>query len=275
MPDYDSMLDSIEHRGRTAPPTKGPANYDAMLDSIQHRGRTAGEGDDTSGLGSGTFSLPDWSTPGHLGKGAVKGLVGQGVGIGQLAADIDPTGISQRIGETETAQGIKKWAMAPSESTAESIGYGAGAVAPYLFGGEALGAGRLANTALGVYRGAASAAIQPTAEGTLASHGKAAIPGAVLGAIPGAGAGSIHLLAWGLRGLGIPVHHIPTIIKTLWRHGRNAANSQAAQRMQQNIYQAGGGTMLDEVARRVRPAASTAFGIGAGQTFGRGVEPDA
>jgi hypothetical protein len=187
----------------------------------------------------------------------------------------DIPGFPESISQSEPAQAIKNWAQAPSESKTESVGYGIGSVAPYVVGDPVADVGKAAQIGLGALRGGASEFVQPTEEGTAWSHLKGVPAGAALGAVPGVGTATIHILATTLRAMGFPIPHIPHIIRMLYTHGRRAANSQAARNMQQNIYQSGGGTMLDAAARRVKPGLSSALGVGTGQAFGPGVQPDA
>lgn len=96
-------------------------------------------------------------------KGAAKTLTGLGVGAGQIAADIDPTGALARIGATRPAQTVKDWAMSPASSIAEEEGR----VLPYFMGGGGSGIAGLARRAT---TGGMVAGFSPTESGSLESH---------------------------------------------------------------------------------------------------------
>src|SRR5262249_12649540 len=118
----------IRNRGRAeAPPSTGDSDASATINRIRNRGSTTPTSDDPPP--EGIFSMPDASTPGHLLTGAAKGLVGDAVGVGQVASYLP--GLKQ-IGETAPAQAIKDWALSNNATTAEKIGNFSGSMLPFL-----------------------------------------------------------------------------------------------------------------------------------------------
>lgn len=127
-----------------------------------------------------SVSLIDLPAAARSAKGAAKTLTGWGVGAGQLASDLDPTGTLGRVGSTAPAQAVKRWAMSPAESVAEETGRFLPYFAP---GGQVSGMTRLGRGTLG---GVTLGLVAPTESGSLGSHFAGAAAGGLLGAAFGA-----------------------------------------------------------------------------------------
>lgn len=154
-----------------------------------------------------------------FGRGLSKGLVGDVVGVGQM---LDPLARYVAPGTTEAIEsagkGVKDWAMAPSASAAESMGYFGGAALPFMVGGPELAIGKGVAKALpyagklagpigefvgGTTVGGAAGAAQPTKEGEsrLANAAGGALTGGVLAPrVAGAMSG---ILGGSAAGLGV------------------------------------------------------------------------
>lgn len=250
--DYDAILNRIEGRGRPAAPGKGPDDIDATLSRIENRGASGPASAEDAARGGNADPGTFLSRSGNLAKGAAKGLVGEAVGAGQIASDVEEKALGthalSNIGSTGLAQDIKRWTMTPGETTAESVGTGIGAVAPWIVaeiasgGATTLPALSTAATRLGarianpmvrqMVKGATAGALQPTEEGTLESHEKGAKVGAVLGAAPKgvalAASRGGRILAHIARGMGIPVPHIPYYLHALARQLEHAPGNLTA-----------------------------------------------
>jgi len=267
----DAILGGIGNRSqpKSAAPSSGDAKADEILSGIKGRQPSTPSEEDEARGGK---SAPDSFLSRDLGfvKGAAKSVVGMLGSIGDIAGPpgehIIPTPFTM-------AQKYRDWANAPSESTSESIGYGAGSLAPGVILGPLAGAGKVANIAKGGITGAIEAGLQPTKEGTLMSHLEAMPPGFVAGAVPGITGTTLHgivsalSLVPGLHGL-----HIPRLANFIYRHIRQAHANRAganAGNAAQNLYAA---HELQNVSRQVRRGVSSAAGDVTGQALGSRID---
>jgi hypothetical protein len=202
--------------------------YDDLVKSLQSRGYLNAPGKSTAPSSPDTPPSDDESWLKSVGmaipravKGAGKELAGEAIGLGQLVPG------SSSIGEyIPHGQNIKDWAMAPSESWAETAGSVVGGALPWLLTPEARAGtmlAKLVGSGLrgGIEKGTLMGAAQPTESGSYGSK----IPGSLAGAITGGAMGRLGGKAANQRALaGFQKHAYDAVLAPL-RSKPNLANT--------------------------------------------------
>lgn len=166
---------------------------------------------------SAATSFPTWGQ--SIGQGAVgfargvgRGLAGDVVGAGQLAATVLPQSVTAPVATSAPGQAISRFANAPSSGVAETAGRVVGGALPFVVQPE-LGAGALVDAAV---MGGLGGLVQPTQSGSLPSHLLGGAVGAGFGGAGGALAGTPAQQAMRALGIRIPPGRMLPLIGREW-----------------------------------------------------------